>query len=182
MQTTPKASNILDELHNPKEVQMEALGVDVGGVIIDKTLNDNTDTSFFSDNYLKTTAVLDVFNVLKQLVSKRFDDQVFIVSKCGESVEEKTRHWLRHHNFYERTGILPRNVRFCRTRPGKAPICSGLGITHFVDDKLEVLGYLTTVPNQFLLQGEPEEILRFGTHVKQVHQVDSWQQIAEKLL
>jgi len=33
----------------------EVLGVDIGGVIIDR-INDGTDTSFFGDNYLRTTA------------------------------------------------------------------------------------------------------------------------------
>ena len=34
----------------------EKLGVDIGGVIIDRA-NDRTDTSFFGGNYLETTAV-----------------------------------------------------------------------------------------------------------------------------
>ncbi|MBA3679436.1 hypothetical protein H0W80_04625, partial [Candidatus Saccharibacteria bacterium] len=53
--------------------KIPVLGVDVGGVIIDR-VNDNTDTSFFGDNYLSTTAVSDVFEALAELVQARFED------------------------------------------------------------------------------------------------------------
>jgi len=38
-----------------KKMEAEVLGVDIGGVIMDKA-NDSTDTSFFSENFLETTA------------------------------------------------------------------------------------------------------------------------------
>ena len=160
---------------------MDAIGVDVGGVIIDR-VNDGTDTSFFSDNYLKTTAVPGALDTLTRLVKERFGDQVFIVSKCGKRTEEKTLHWFRHNRFFEQTGISQHNVRFCRTREGKAPICNELGITHFVDDRLEVLSYLTMVPHQFLFQADPKEVRRFEKHLARATQVNTWEQIAEMLL
>ncbi|MCA9354449.1 MAG: hypothetical protein KC877_02940 [Candidatus Kaiserbacteria bacterium] len=159
----------------------EALGVDVGGVIIDK-VNDNTDTSFFSENFLNTSASPEVFRVLTRLVRERFGDRVFIVSKCGKRVEEKTLAWFAHHQFFELTGIKPEHVRFCRTRDGKAPICAELGITHFIDDRLEVLSYLTTVPHQFLFRGSVREIRGFEKHLAYTTQVSNWRQIETLLL
>lgn len=160
---------------------MDTLGVDVGGVIIDR-INDGTDTSFFSDNYLNTTAVPNVFTVLKRLVNERFGKQVYIVSKCGARTEQKTLHWLTHNGFFTHTGISPDHVRFCRTRDGKAPICKELGITHFVDDRLEVLSHLTTVPHHFLFQGQAKEIKKFKQHLANTYQVQTWDEIAAMLL
>ncbi|HJZ19149.1 MAG TPA: hypothetical protein VJ208_03525 [Candidatus Nanoarchaeia archaeon] len=37
------------------------LGVDIGGVIIDRVRNDGTDTAFKSKRYLETTAIPGVF-------------------------------------------------------------------------------------------------------------------------
>lgn len=157
-------------------LKIEILGVDIGGVIIDR-VNDGTDTSFFTDNYLQTTAVPGVFDALRQLVEKRFGDKVFLVSKCGQRVQNKTLHWLDHHFFYDITGIGRNHVQFCRERHEKAGICEKLGITHFIDDRLEVLGSLTTVSTLYLFQSRSDEVRRFARFLKYVRQVDSWQEI-----
>jgi hypothetical protein len=54
------------------------------------------------------------------------------------AVQRRTRQWLDHHDFAARTGIPQDNIRFCLKRPDKAIHCADLGITHFVDDKLDV--------------------------------------------
>ncbi|QQG46104.1 MAG: hypothetical protein HYY55_04040 [Candidatus Niyogibacteria bacterium] len=154
----------------------ETLGVDIGGVIIDR-VNDGTDTSFFTDNYLRTTAVPGVFDALRQLVEKRFGDKVFLVSKCGQRVQNKTLQWLDHHRFYDLTGIGRERVRFCRERHEKAGICEELGVTHFVDDRLEVLGNLATVSTLYLFQPRPDEVWRYARFLSRVKQVNSWQEI-----
>ncbi len=159
----------------------ETLGVDIGGVIIDR-VNDGTDTSFFTDNYLRTTAVPGVFDALRQLVEKRFGDKVFLVSKCGRRVQAKTLHWLDYHRFYDLTGIRREHVYFCRERHEKAGICEKLRITHFVDDRLEVLSNLTTVGTLYLFKPRPDEVQRFASFLNRVKQVNSWQEILQELL
>jgi hypothetical protein len=154
------------------------LGIDIGGVIIDR-VNDGTDTSFFSDNYLRTTAVPGVFDALRQLVGKRFGDEVYLVSKCGQRVQDKTLHWLDHHCFYDLTGIRREHVYFCRERYEKGGICQRLGITHFVDDRLEVLGNLTTVGTLYLFHPRPDEVRRFAHFLDRVRQVSSWKEILQ---
>jgi len=162
-------------------LQKEVLGIDIGGVIIDR-VNDGTDTSFFGDNYLRTTAVPDAFRVIRDLVEQRFGDRVYLVSKCGKKVEKKTLHWLAHHRFHDLSGILSDNVRFCRQRHEKSGICEDLGITHFIDDRLEVLSYLTSVDSLFLFQPRYDEVRRFAQHLSRVMQVHSWQDIRQRLL
>ena len=154
----------------------QILGVDIGGVIIDRA-NDNTDTSFFSENFLNTTATQGVFQALQKLVDGKFGEDVHLVSKCGKKVQEKTLLWLKYHKFYEVTGINPEAVHFCRERHEKAGICEKLGITHFVDDRLEVLGYLTSVKTRYLYCSVEREVLRFAKHLPSVIRVQSWQEI-----
>jgi hypothetical protein len=162
-------------------VQTEVLGVEIGGVIIDR-INDKTDTSFFSENYLQTTAVPGVVESRRQLVEKRFGEHVYLVSKCGPKVEAKSLHWLDHHHFHQMSGVPSGNIRFCRERHENAGICRKLGITHFVDDRLEVLSHLTTVGKLFLFRPQPDEARRFAQHLDRVQQVDSWQDIQKELL
>ena len=156
----------------------EVLGVDVGGVIIDR-VNDGTDTSFFGRNFLQTTAVPCVFEVLEKL-SKRFD-RIVLVSKCGERIQDQTLQWLTHHDFYSLTGIEETDVFFCRERRDKAGICQDLGVTHFVDDRLEVLGYLTTVSNLYLFQPNENEVKKFSRFLPRVKQMNSWQEVLNEL-
>lgn len=117
------------------------LGIDVGRVLISPGDANSPDTSFIGgspEDALRTPPYEGMFEHLPALVSA-FGGQVWIVSKCGARVRQRTLDWFAHHRFFERTGIDSTRVRFCRERPQKAGICAELGITHFVDDRLDVL-------------------------------------------
>ncbi len=152
----------------------KTLGVDVGGVIIDRQ-NDRADTSFFGSNYLQTTAVPGVFEALRRAGELGFT--VHVVSKCGQNVQRKTLEWLAHHNFYERTGVDPGRVHFCRTRPEKAPICTTQKITHFVDDRLDVLEYLSDVRELFLFQPNEADASRWRSSGHRSRLVTAWSEV-----
>ena len=158
----------------------ERLGVDIGGVLIDR-INDDTDTSFYSDNYLKTTAVPGAFDALRQLSERRFGSQIHLVSKCGPRVEQKSREWLDHHDFFRKTRVDPMNIHFCRQRQEKAPICETLGLTHFIDDRLEVLGYLKSVPNLYLFHPTSGEVEKHAQHLDRVNRVENWDDVLAAL-
>ncbi|MFJ6197688.1 hypothetical protein [Micromonospora sp. NPDC092111] len=157
---------------------MGRLGVDVGGVVIEPTSRDD-DTSFFGPNYLRTPPVPGVFEGLAALVP--LFDETHVVSTCGERTERHTRAWLDHHDFYTRTGIAPERLHFCRTRPAKAPVAARLGLTHFVDDRLEVLGYLDTVGHRYLFRPYPPELAAHAAHLPGVHRVESWSELVAAL-
>ncbi len=159
----------------------EALGVDIGGVIIDRSA-DGTDTSFHGGNYLRTPAVHGAFSGLHRLVDERFGTEVYLVSKCGLSTERRTLEWLEDRRFYRRTGVLPGHARFCRGRREKADVCAALGITHFVDDRLEVLGYLEGVPNRFLFRPTEAEVQPFADLLPRVRRVRSWWELLAEIL
>jgi hypothetical protein len=159
----------------------DVIGIDVGGVIIDRA-NDNTAQSFLGSNFLQAAAVPGAFDAIRRLFMERFGPHVYLVSRCGLSIQEKTSLWLQHHDFYAQTGVAPRNVMYCLERHQKAEICRRLGITYFIDDRLEVLSYLTMVPYRFLFRPRQKEIQPYEHILDRVRVVTEWQQVLDKLL
>ena len=76
------------------------------------------------------------------------------------------------------------HVSFCRGRADKAEVCARNGITHFVDDRLDVLGHLRgVVEHRYLLEIEtpgfgPEQARALAS----VERVGSWEELARELL
>jgi hypothetical protein len=53
-----------------------------------------------------------------------------------------SREWLQYVGFWQATGIPRGNLEFVPKRADKAPVCKRLGVTHFVDDRLDVQEHL----------------------------------------
>jgi len=159
----------------------EALGIDIGGVIIPR-VGVEADIVFKSANYLETAEMPLAFEVIRRLVDERFGRRVFIVSKCGPRVQMKTLRWLKHHRFFDRTGVKPKHIYFCLERSDKAPICRKLGITHFVDDRLDVLHSLRTVSHKFLFESGSQASNEEAKSPQSMRVVSSWAEIAQMLL
>ena len=85
--------------------------------------------------------------------------------------------WFERHRFFERTGIDSSNVRFCLKRPEKAVHCAEIGITHFIDDRTDVLDAMVgVVPNLYLF-GPQRAQARPG-----MQHVTTWKDVARELL
>jgi hypothetical protein len=69
-----------------------------------------------------------------------------------------------------------------RTREAKAPVAANLGLTHFVDDRLEVLGYLTTVKHRFLFRPRDGEVAAHRDRLAAVRRVETWPELVTALL
>lgn len=155
-------------MNNPRDQQREPrLGIDIGGVL-----------SPMAEDVATSAPLPGAIEALARLEA-RFGPRRYLVSKAGPHVERKTLRWLAELDFFGRTGIPRRNVVFCRERSDKAPICERLRITRFMDDRLEILGYLRTiVPTRILFvgSGPPPAIVPAGIQV-----VTSWAE-AERLL
>lgn len=161
---------------------MESFGIDVGGVLIDRVKGDDSDTSMFSDRYLETPEVPDAIDTLAKLGAGRWKGNLFIVSKAGNRMRAKTMEWLGHRKFWERTGMLPEQAFFTYTRQEKAPIAKQLGLTHFVDDRLEILASLGGIcKNLYLFRGGEKEIAPFKKFLPRVVEVTEWKALGEIL-
>ncbi|MEM7704197.1 MAG: hypothetical protein AAF358_01510 [Pseudomonadota bacterium] len=157
----------------------QKLGLDFGKVIMGATKNGRADTSFLGTTFaeaMKSLPEEGAIESTRQLV-ELFSGDVWIISKCGPSVENKTKGWLKHWNFYEKTGLSRAKVRFCRKRHHKAGICRQLGITHFVDDRLDVLIPMDGIVSNRYLFGEQ----RKGTEIPAwATAVGNWRQLLEQ--
>lgn len=160
----------------PGWLRSPTLGVDVGGVIVALSGRDE-DTSFFGSRPLETPATAGVFEALAALNAELFAGRVHVVSKAGPKVAANTRAWLEHHDFVGRTGIPADNLHFVRERRDKAPVCQRLGVTHFVDDRLDVLAHLATVPHRYLFRGGTGERPADPAPPDWATPVDSWAEV-----
>lgn len=131
-----------------------ALGLDFGRVIMCPPAGAvGADTRFLTaaeDEALAIPPPASAFEVISALVHA-FGGRVYVVSKAGPRIQGLTRRWLETHRFFELTGVAERAVRFCRERSEKREHAIKLGLTHFVDDRVDVLGHLTgIVPHRYL--------------------------------
>lgn len=123
----------------------DILGIDIGRVIIGPVDDaGHADTSFLTgtpERAMQTPPAPGAFAAIARL-AEAFDGAVWLVSKCGPRVQAKTRRWLDHWQFWTATGVAPDHLRFCLERRDKALHCHELGVTHFIDDRLDVLEHL----------------------------------------
>jgi hypothetical protein len=145
------------------------LGIDIGRVIMCPTRDDGRpDTSFLGasdEDALAIPPAPAMFDVVPALV-RLFDGRAWLVSKAGARIEALTRRWLDHHRFFERTAMDASHVRFCRRRDEKRAHADALGLTHFIDDRSDVLKYLRgAVPCLALFGVQTEPIPDWVVHV-----------------
>lgn len=134
-----------------RSVPPAVIGVDIGGVLVDRVA-ESSDTSFFGDRPMDTPAVAGAIEGLAAL-AVLVDFRIHIVSKAGPKISERSRRWLASHGVFDGSSVPASNVAFVRKRADKHPICERLQITHFIDDRLDVLEHLVTVPNRYLFIG-----------------------------
>tara|TARA_R110002110_G_scaffold415797_1_gene656214 strand:- start:37139 stop:37648 length:510 start_codon:yes stop_codon:yes gene_type:complete len=134
-----------------------ALGIDIGRVIINGDSKSNNDTSFIQENNMEkiveTSAMADCFDSIKELV-KIFEHRVWLVSKAYPNTQRKTIAWLEANKFFEKTGVNRGNIVFCLERSEKAKYCKEHSLTHFIDDRIDVLNYISSETNHCFLFGK----------------------------
>lgn len=161
----------------------DVLGIDIGMVLIgERDMSVRSDDPCFPAAYLAREEVEGAIDAVSRLARERFDGRVCVVSKRSLATRDLAIRWLIRHSFWSRTGLGIDGLHFCLTRAGKAPICEQLGVTHFVDNRLEVLSHLESVPNRYLINAEDDEVDRFADHLSLVTRVASWKDILDLLL
>lgn len=146
------------------------LGIDIGKVIINGPGHpEGGDTAFFEgdeETLLATPEMQGSFDAIRRL-NVLFAGNVWLVSKCGTRVQERSQRWLDAHRFYQRTGFPRDHVRFCLTRPEKRPICEELRLTHFIDDHPEVHDAIRgCVDHQYFFGPQETAVPPWGTHAE----------------
>ncbi len=164
-------------------MQPEVLGIDLGMVLIgERDMSVGVNDPGFPEAYLAREEVDGAIDAVSRLARERFGGRVCIVSKRSVATRALAIRWLIRHSFWSRTGLGIDGLHFCLTRAGKAPVCEQLGVTHFVDNRLEVLSHLESVTNRYLINAEDDEVERFADHLPLVTRVASWKEILDLLL
>ncbi len=123
-------------------MQKFVLGLDIGGVIRCRQNVNECEPKILVDGAVEAVRAL----------VELFEGRAYIVSRQQRPLWASTLSWLEDQKLFQNTGMLPGNVRFCEERSEKAEICAGLGITHFVDNRLEVFQHMhqqDVVPYRF---------------------------------
>lgn len=132
------------------------LGIDFGGVIVPAANFGALEKSSIlhpdPEVALKTGPLPGAIESVGQLVAA-LEGRVWIVSKAFPRTEARTLQWMSHWNFFGATGMCPDQVRFCRERGRKRDHCKELGITHFIDDRLDIMQ---------ILKGQVDHLFLFG--------------------
>lgn len=137
---------------------MFRIGIDIGRVIIGPVLGGIADTSFLGgtpERALRTPPAPGALEGVAGLV-RRSGGQAWLVSKCGPNVQAKTRAWLDHQGFWERTQMPREHLVFCLRRPEKAEHARRLGLTAMIDDRLDVLSPMRGLVPSLLWFGEQD--------------------------
>lgn len=143
----------------------EVLGIDLGNTII-----------------YKREPLPDAFRVIRELINKRFGERVYIVSRVNPEQEIRARAFVTSLEFTTHINIPIERVHFCRERHEKGPICKKMGITHFVDDRPEVMAHMPdTVIKKILFNPDPHEWCNYKQKLEGTFIVKSWVDV-EKLL
>lgn len=111
------------------------IGIDFGNVICG---GGGEDTSFFSDNYLRTPELAGAWTSIAAL--RNAGHELHIVSKCYPTVEAKTVKWVDVHGFY--LNFKQHRVHIVRKRELKAPMCKALELDIFIDDRQDIINSL----------------------------------------
>lgn len=127
-------------------------------------------------------ALPDSIDVITKLV-KACGGEGYIISKVTPIQEERAKKWLHNTDFYATTGIPVDHVHFCAERAEKAPIAQKLGLTHFIDDRPEVLAHMAgVVPYRILFQGNEEDFITHQAKLRYAYRTHSWKEIERLLL
>jgi hypothetical protein len=156
------------------------VGVDFGGVILDIR-----DSSPHDNSTALLPAMPQTIEIIATMVELLSPQNVFIVSKAKTDMQPRNLFWLDAKNFYARTGFLPGNIHFCRETRDKGPIVNRFRITHFVDDRLDVLQCMTSPPDGSIrksyLLGTGHRYPTDNPRPGHCQAVDDWSTIVESL-
>ena len=135
---------------------MKRIGIDFGKVIMGASTNGKEDTAFFGDNFLEamqTPPSEKAFESISRIV-QLFDGDAWIISKCGPAIQDKTKKWLDHWDFYRATGFKRQHIRFCLKRHEKTAIAEELRLNYFIDDRADVLEPMRGIVENLYLFGD----------------------------
>lgn len=160
-----KEVKLADEQANEKILAPEVFryGFDLGNTLVNKTV-----------------PLPDAFRVAKRIVTE-LDPNAVIISRVNEKQKQRALEWFKKENVLEQLGIKPENVYWCEQRCEKAPIVDKLGLTHFIDDRPEVMNYLSNEVVKIFINPDPSDLYDYRDDIQNFTVCSDWLAI-EKLV
>ena len=134
----------------------EGLGIDLGGVVIAEIWGMSW-VPLSLPTFRRVQPIATAKESIARLVERFGKERIHIVSQCRGFHRDRALEWLEHHGFVPELFTIER-IHFCDRWQEKVAICAELGITHFVDNKPQVLRSLDGVPNKHLFRSWPEAL------------------------
>jgi hypothetical protein len=123
-------------------------GSDIGNVICAAD-TDKTRGQSFVEQVRNAAEIPGAFTALDQ-IRTMVGGHLVLISKCSLPVQQASLEWLANHDFTLHTGIPLESVYFCTRRPEKAELAARLGLSYFIDDRLDVLTAMKSVRYRIL--------------------------------
>lgn len=153
------------------------LGIDLGNVIIDHLGFGTTTEYVLHGDYNSIPPVQGVMEALSVL-NHSFNGNVFVVYNATDVVDHKILAWMEFHDVFGKTGIARNKIHRTEHGRDKSSVCLRYKATHFIDDRLEVLGHLIgIVPHLFLFRPQEQEMIEFTDSLPYVWRVESWSEL-----
>lgn len=150
------------------------IGIDIGGVI-----RGDFDKSLSVQQYMAVNPLDNATKVIKSIIDAYGAENTFIISRCPKYAEKVNIKWLEKQKMFADIGFMRKNVYFCRERTDKAKIAKRLKLTHFIDDRVEVLDVMKDIVKYRILftGGNNHE----ESNDKSIVALDSWDKVQNLL-
>ena len=161
--------------------ELRILGVDLGNVIIDHFAFGTTRKFLISGDYCKIKPVENSIECIKDLARISFD-KVIIIYNATDFAYSKIQNWLSHWDLTE--DINNSSIQIVRSSLGrdKSFDCKRLNVTHFVDDRLEVILKLRNeVKNLYLFRPQDQEVMNNKTQEVFWEKANCWVDLKKML-
>ena len=147
------------------------LGVDLGNTIVRAQRRSDLEPGAARPLPVAYPDALETLYDLGALVK-----EIHIVSRVTPEQKVRALQWLEASDFYTKTNIPKTRVHFCAERHEKAGICKPLGITHFIDDRPEVLAHMHGVI-KIAFDPHPSDFKKFEKENPDTLIVSNWQDV-----
>lgn len=147
------------------------IGLDIGGVIMYK----KAEKGSLSD-FLASRPIPFALDSIKELIEIYSPENLFIISKRPDYAEAATIKWLEAQGFFDEIGFFRSNIYFCRERSEKVSIAKKLRLTHFIDDRIDVLESMLGVVEDMALFGVDYDVT---AKYEAITVTDKWRSIVD---
>jgi 5'(3')-deoxyribonucleotidase len=130
------------------------IGIDLGRCLVDHETKQPSKNS------------LEVLNRLKE------NHELFIISRVNDEQRKRSIKFLTEYGIYDI--IPPQNVYYCFERRDKAFFADGLKLNLFIDDRPEVLSYMSDNIHKIVFNPHPPDLEKWENKLKNFSITNCW--------